>query len=100
MSILLLGWWNGRHWGLKIPWEQSRAGSTPVPSILPHNVKQIRPVGAVCVFLYVTTVCHVRGYTVGYKQSRHIRGSAVNSHDAINVAHFISVARQTRTTNS
>jgi Type II CAAX prenyl endopeptidase Rce1-like len=27
-----LGWWNGRHWGLKIPWGQPRAGSTPVPS--------------------------------------------------------------------
>ena len=22
-------WWNGRHRGLKIPWEQSRAGSSP-----------------------------------------------------------------------
>jgi len=30
----LLGWWNGRHWRLKISWEQSRAGSTPVLSIL------------------------------------------------------------------
>lgn len=29
----MLGWWNGRHWGLKIPWEQSREGSTPFPSI-------------------------------------------------------------------
>ena len=25
------GWWNGRHWGLKIPWPQGRAGSTPAP---------------------------------------------------------------------
>ena len=22
-------WWNGRHRGLKIPWERSRAGSSP-----------------------------------------------------------------------
>jgi hypothetical protein len=28
----VLGWWNGRHWRLKISWEQSRAGSIPVPS--------------------------------------------------------------------
>lgn len=22
-------WWNGRHWGLKIPWLQNREGSSP-----------------------------------------------------------------------
>lgn len=33
LALLSLGWWNGRHWGLKIPWGQPRAGSTPVPSI-------------------------------------------------------------------
>lgn len=32
----MLGWWNGRHWRLKISWGQPRAGSTPVPSIF-HN---------------------------------------------------------------
>lgn len=25
----LAGWWNGRHWGLKIPCSLGRAGSTP-----------------------------------------------------------------------
>ena len=25
------GWWNGRHWGLKIPWPRGRAGSSPAP---------------------------------------------------------------------
>ena len=27
-------WWNGRHWGLKIPWGQLRAGSSPAPGIV------------------------------------------------------------------
>src|SRR5690554_79141 len=26
-------WWNGRHWGLKIPWSQGRAGSSPALGI-------------------------------------------------------------------
>jgi hypothetical protein len=30
----LLGWWNGRHKGLKIPWGQPREGSSPFPSSL------------------------------------------------------------------
>ena len=25
----MLSWWNGRHWGLKIPWPQGRPGSSP-----------------------------------------------------------------------
>ncbi len=29
----MLGWWNGRHKGLKIPWGQPREGSSPFPSI-------------------------------------------------------------------
>ena len=29
---IVLGWWNGRHRGLKILWAFARAGSSPVPS--------------------------------------------------------------------
>jgi hypothetical protein len=39
--LLLLGWWNGRHWGLKIPCQQWRAGSTPVPSKLKTWLSQV-----------------------------------------------------------
>ena len=27
------GWWNGRHWRLKISWPHGRTGSSPVPGI-------------------------------------------------------------------
>jgi hypothetical protein len=30
----LAGWWNGRHWGLKIPCSLGRAGSTPASAIV------------------------------------------------------------------
>ncbi len=30
---ILPGWWNGRHTGLKILWDVSRAGSSPAPGI-------------------------------------------------------------------
>lgn len=36
----MLGWWNGRHWRLKISWEQSRAGSIPVPSIFCKKMRR------------------------------------------------------------
>ena len=41
----LPGWRNGRRAGLKIPWPQGRAGSSPAPGMFSTwSVKRMRPV--------------------------------------------------------
>ena len=39
---LLPGWWNGRHWRLKISWPHGRTGSSPVPGIEKSEFDTIR----------------------------------------------------------
>ena len=64
----LAAWWNGRHWGLKIPW-----GVTPVPVRV-----RPRPLGKCCVFLgfFVVSIISRRNHfrlTLSLKISRNSR---------------------------
>ena len=36
------GWWNGRHWRLKISWPHGRTGSSPVPGMEKSEFDTIR----------------------------------------------------------
>ena len=48
----LPGWWNGRHKGLKIPWPQGRAGSSPAPGT--NNLQKYRQNARKCLAVYLT----------------------------------------------
>ena len=52
-------WWNGRHRGLKIPWEQSRAGSSPATGTKRKKSEPVLPCGRRVRILYFPTATSI-----------------------------------------
>ena len=89
-------WWNGRHRGLKIPWERSRAGSSPATGTMIYTAESInfwRYFFLSCNFFRVMAISH---YTLIKLNSHKIVTADDLTKEALQVywRFFLSICRQ------